>query len=122
MHLTQSLLAAAALTALVPTIGASQVSGAHSTGIGHTVFMRGSIVSDTDGQLVACVGKADNAQVGQQLTVYRTVIGSGPRATAFRREQVGSVRINQIVNDHYALVTATTGDVKTNDVVELVRP
>lgn len=122
MRLNGSLLAAAAFFALAPTMAVSQTGKARSPGIGHTFFMRGSIVSDANGQIVACVGKADNAQVGQTLIVYRTIASSGPRATSFRRDEVGRVRIDQIINDHYALVSVIAGNVKNNDIVELVRP
>lgn len=122
MHLHRSIFTAAAFLTFVPTMAVAQTDKPHSPGIGHTFFMRGSIVSDANGQLVACVGKADSARAGQELSVYRTIASGGPRATIFRREKVGSVRIDQVIDDHYALVSATAGNVKDNDIVELVRP
>jgi hypothetical protein len=122
VRLSRSILTAVALLTFLPTMAVSQTGKPRSPGFGHTFLMRGSIVSDTGGQLIACVGKADNAQAGQELTVYRTIASSGPRATNFQREKVGSVRIDQVINDHYALVSSIAGNVKTNDIVELVRP
>ena len=121
MQINRQILAAAALVAILPTMTISQSASAHSPGIGHTYFMRGSIVSDTNGQLVACVGRADNAKVGQQLAVYRTISSGGKNPLSFRRKQVGSVRVDEIINDHYASVSSTTSGIRNGDIVELAR-
>jgi hypothetical protein len=46
--------------------------------------------------------------------------GQGTKGTpAFRREDVGSIRINAIIDDHFATATVVKGDVAKNDIVEL---
>src|SRR3546814_19405470 len=79
----------------------------YAQGIGHSFFMRGSIVGkDTTGTVV-CVGKADGATVGQVLEVYRVESTTGPSKTpgaGFRRVAVGHVKIDHIFDDHFAHV------------------
>ncbi|MGE4304994.1 hypothetical protein SAMN02927924_03794 [Sphingobium faniae] len=95
-------------------------------GIGHTLFMRGMIVdTDKDGTVV-CIGKADGAEVGQTLEVYRVVQHPGPasskgNATPFHRQRVGEVRIDHVYDDHFARVSVTQGRPAKNDIVELRR-
>ena len=93
-----------------------------ATGIGHSFFMRGSIVgTDTTGTVV-CVGKADGAIVGQVLDVYRVTTTPGPSkgmGPGFRRELVGHVKVNHIFNEHFAHVSIADGAPAVNDIVEL---
>ncbi|MFZ5793430.1 MAG: hypothetical protein ACOY4B_03060 [Pseudomonadota bacterium] len=107
-------LAGIALAGAVPAL---------ATGIGHTFFMRGSIVGkDTTGTIV-CVGKADGATVGQVLDVYRmkTLPGSGFKGTgpAYRRDFIGHVRVDHIFDDHFAHVSVADGTPAVHDIVEL---
>ena len=107
-------LAGIALAGAVPAL---------ATGIGHTFFMRGSIVGkDTTGTIV-CVGKADGATVGQVLDVYRmkTLPGSGFKGTgpAYRRDLIGHVRVDHIFDDHFAHVSVADGTPAVHDIVEL---
>ena len=111
--------AAAAGLALFSTVPAT------AQGIGHTWLMRGSIVGSDDTGPVVCIGKADGAEVGQVLEVYRNVpvagssyTGTGP---AFRRQAVGHVRIDHIYDDHFAHVSVTDGKPTKHDIVELRR-
>lgn len=107
----------------VPVALAAQPSG-RSPGIGHSIFMRGSIVKATGGAFVLCVGKLHGAEAGQILKVYRNVEHPhGPRGPmSFMRKDVGTVRINAVIDDHYANAVAVSGQVKVNDIVELERP
>lgn len=98
---------------------------AFAAGIGHSLFMRGSIVGiDTTGPVV-CVGKADGATVGQVLHVYRTkaVPGAGYKGAgpAYRRDLVGHVKIDHIFDDHFAHVSVADGTPAVHDIVELRR-
>ena len=102
--------------------GASPV---FAQGIGHTFFMRGSIVgTDKDGTVV-CIGKADGAKVGQTLEVYRVVQRPGPASKGnvapFHRQRVGQVTIDHIYDDHFAHVSVKEGKPTKNDIVELRR-
>lgn len=105
----------------ISMLGASPVL---AQGIGHTFFMRGSIVgADAQGTIV-CVGRKDGAKVGQTLEVYRNVPVPGPNkvgAAPFRRQLIGHVQVNHIYDDHYAHVTVQDGQPKKHDIVELRR-
>lgn len=92
-----------------------------SQGIGHTWFMRGTIVQVDSTGTVVCIGKADGAEVGQTLGVYRILRHPGPRKSPgpdFHRQDVGEVRIDHVFDDHFAHVTVTRGRVRRNDIVE----
>lgn len=115
----RSLWIAPALLA-APLMATTQPAAA-SPGIGHTFFMRGSVVSTTGGQIVICIGRVDGAQAGQVLKVFRTVNMPGPRG-GFRRQDIGTMRIESVLNDHYANATSLAGSVNLNDIVELKRP
>ncbi len=118
------MLLSAALVAVIPSTTFAQQSGAaKAPGIGHTFFMRGSVVHVTGKQVVVCIGKADGARAGQELTVYRvSEHPHGPKGPpTFQRKQIGSVRIDAIVDDHFANATVLSGTVQKNDLVELQR-
>lgn len=92
-------------------------------GIGHSFFMKGSIVANDSNGTVVCIGKADGAEVGQTLTVYRVKTASGGKgAQAFRRDRVGQVKIDHIYDDHFAHVSVVDGKPAKHDIVELRRP
>lgn len=82
-------------------------------GLGHTFFMRWEIVRLDAGGVVACIGKADGAQVGQILEVSRAV-------GRFRR-LVGHVEVDQIFDDHFAHFQITDGVPQKGDWVRLKR-
>ena len=93
-------------------------------GIGHTWFMRGTIVGTDQTGTVICIGKADGAEVGQTLEVYRTIYQPGPRKSPgsnYTRRNVGHVRIDHVFDDHFAHVTIVDGRPVKNDIVELSR-
>jgi hypothetical protein len=113
----KSVLAALAGIALLST------TPALAQGIGHTFFMRGSIVDADSTGTVICIGKADGAEVGQSLEVYRVKAAPGPGkgAPSYRRDLVGHVKIDHIFDDHFAHVRVTDGKPAKNDIVELAR-
>ncbi len=91
-------------------------------GLAHTWLMRGQVVHVQRDAAVICIGRADGARTGQVLDVYRVrQLPGSPRSTVpnFRRERVGAVTINAIVDDHFARVEITEGRVARNDIVEL---
>ncbi|MBC7504209.1 MAG: hypothetical protein H7267_00525 [Sandarakinorhabdus sp.] len=68
-------------------------TAASAAGIGHSFFMRGSVVRMENGTSTVCIGKTDGARVGQVLDVVRVTTGQGTKGVpAFRREDVGSPR------------------------------
>ena len=86
------------------------------------VAARGQIVDITGDIATLCIGKADGAQPGQILDVYRAVPVSIPQkgnAPAFRRQEIGHVRIDSIVDDHFARASVIGGKVANHDIVEL---
>jgi len=92
-------------------------------GIGHTFFMRGSIVEADSTGTVICIGKADGAEVGQSLEVYRVKSLPGPAKgpPSYRRDLVGHVTIDHIFDDHFAHVRVADGNPTKHDIVELRR-
>ncbi len=110
------ILAAMLTLAPVPWMAAS------AQGLKHTLFMRGQVVDITGETATLCIGKADGAKSGQVLDVYRAVPVSIPQkgnAPAFRRQEIGHVRIDSIVDDHFARASVIGGKVATHDIVEL---
>ncbi len=114
---------AAVLAVAGPAIAAAPPASP-SPGLWHSWIMRGSVVKAGSKDLVICVGGADGAQPGQILTAFRNVEHpQGPnRVPMFARHQVGRVRIDTILDDHFATATVVTGDVQLSDTVELERP
>lgn len=104
----------------ISMLGASPL---FAQGIGHTWFMRGTVVAVDKTGTVVCIGKADGAEVGQTLDVVRAVYHPGPSkaGTGYHRQNVGHVRIDHIFDDHFAHVTVVDGRVAKNDIVELAR-
>lgn len=91
--------------------------------VGHTFFMRGSIVEADSTGTVICIGKADGAEVGQSLGVYRVKSLPGPSKgpPSYRRDLVGHVTIDHIFDDHFAHVRIADGSPAKHDIVELRR-
>lgn len=116
--LRRTMLASLAAAALITSVNA------HAQGIGHTFFMRGSIVANDSSGTVVCIGRADGAEVGQTLDVYRVTQRPGPSkgASNFRRDLVGHVQIEHVFDDHFAHVRVLDGHPKKHDIVELRRP
>lgn len=98
------------------------VAPAYAQGIGHTFIMRGTVVDMTRGVVTVCIGRADGAQVGQTLSVVRiSSIGAAGKTLSFRRQDIGSLTISRIVDDHFAQATVVSGRIAKNDIVEFRR-
>ncbi len=87
----------------------------------HRYFMSGSIVETSDSDVYLCIGSKDGASVGQELDVYKLIRIASPRPT-FKRELTGKVKITEIIDEHFANATVTSGKAEKNDIVELVHP
>ncbi len=91
----------------------------------HKYVMKGQILDVTDGQAYLCIGTADGAKPGQEFPVYRyeKLPYEGPKqpAPSFKRVEVGKVKVNEVVDVHFATATIVSGDVKANDSAELGR-
>lgn len=113
-------LTTAALAAILLSTAACSVL----QGAGHQYLMRGQVVEVTGSELVLCVGSGDGATAGQELTAYELVssnVGGPKNPTRWAKVRVGTVRIGQVVDEHFARAEVTSGDVQVNDVVELKR-
>lgn len=97
---------------------------AGGTSFKHEYMMRGQILEAETGSVVVCVGKKDGAEIGQVLDVVRHVPKSphakdaGPR---FRKQDIGTVKITSLFDDHYARAEIVKGSPKVHDMVELER-
>ena len=90
----------------------------------HKYIMRGQILEATADGVYLCIGSADGAEVGQELKVYRFVRVPGPRPPEqpnFRKEETGTVKITEIVDEHFAKAKILTGEARENYIVELYK-
>jgi len=88
----------------------------------HKYFMKGQILDVSGGEAYLCIGSAEGAKEGQEFLVYRhgklpyNQKGGTP---SFKREEVGAVKISQVVEEHFAKAKILRGDIRVNDVAEL---
>lgn len=86
-------------------------------------LMKGQILDVADGEAYLCIGSAEGARTGQEFTVFRFTrmqpIGAKQQPT-YKRDPVGAVKITEVVDEHYARAKVVRGDVRTNDVAELM--
>ena len=81
-----------AFTAFLLTVGVA----AMAQGLGHTWFMRGSIVGIDYHGPVVCVGRADGAEGGQVFDAYRSAPAHlGWRHTLHLRKKLGELCSNR---------------------------
>ena len=106
-------------------VGILGLSGCESMqSANHAYLMQGEILSVDGSNVVACVGDKHGAKVGQELDVVRhTAIQSkvphDSIKTRFKREMIGKVRIDSLVDEHYANAKIISGTAAVNDMVEL---
>lgn len=120
MNLLPKFVAAAVLAMMSPAAAFAQ----YAPSTVHSVSMRGAVVHTARGRVVVCIGTADGAHAGQELTVYRVSQSQhGPKGQpTFRRTRVGTVRIDLVRGEHFANARVTSGTARLNDIVELRRP
>lgn len=103
---------------------AAATTPAGARGVWHGYIMRGQIVELEGGVVTLCVGRADGAKPGQVLNVVRyTRMGGASKGgpPTLRRDDVGAVRIDAVVDDHFAQATVVSGRAAKQDMVELSR-
>lgn len=91
----------------------------------HARVMRGSIIDRTPSGIYLCIGSEEGARVGQVLTVYRI---SKERfrdhkdtpGLSFSRTPTGTLRITEILDEHFAVAVMVSGEAEVGSVVELV--
>jgi hypothetical protein len=84
--------------------------------------MKGSIIAVSEEGVYLCIGTADGATPGQVLAVVHVTRqpGRSPKAPPrFAREYVGKVRIDEVVDEHFARATVVKGEAHEGDIVEL---
>ncbi len=87
----------------------------------HGYLMKGNIIKTTDSEVYLCIGSEEGAAVGQELDVYKVV--HVRRATPiYKHVHTGKVKITEIIDEHFAKATVTSGKTEKGDIVQLVRP
>jgi hypothetical protein len=89
----------------------------------HKYVMRGQILQVTGDEAYLCIGSRDGARVGDELEVFRnTSLPGNPKfGPRFKREKIGVVRIDAIVDEHYATATIISGTAEVYSIAELER-
>ena len=108
---------------LLIAAGATAAGAADDASAMHQYVMRGAIIEAPVDGVYLCIGTADGAKVGEELEVSRVtrdVHASSKGRPKFKHEVVGKIRIDEIVDVHYAKATVISGSVKEHDVAELV--
>ena len=107
------------LTSLVVFLGL--LSACVSNPFYHENFMRGQVVGIDDDETVVCIGSQDGAKKGQELQVYRYVWEGATQGGIddYRVDNVGTLQIKSVVNEHFARAIIIEGDVQKHDTVEL---
>lgn len=109
-------LLAAATLLVVPAVRAGE------PGIRHTVFMAGSVIEASADGIYLCIGTADGTKPGQVLNVVRLTRdrrGNPKQGVRIDRERVGTVKIDAIVDEHFAQAMVLDGKVEKGDIVRL---
>jgi hypothetical protein len=109
-----------AFFALLPVLGSSATAE-----VWHRYIMRGQVVEMQGQAVILCVGRAEGAKPGQVLTVVRFIGTTGVSKGAPpvpRRDDVGAVRIDRVIDEHFAEATVVNGQARKFDLVELKAP
>ena len=90
----------------------------------HEHLMKGQILEVTDNSAYLCIGSKDGAEVGDQFAVYKFTRGVNPDSKYsahphYEREQVGKIKITEIVDEHMAKANILSGEVKPHYFIEL---
>jgi hypothetical protein len=91
-------------------------------GIRHTVFMAGSVIEASADGIYLCIGTADGAKPGQVLNVVRLTRDrrvNPKQGVRIHREKVGTVKVDAIVDQHFAQATVLDGKVEKGDIARL---
>jgi len=96
------------------------LTGCANSDFSHDYLMRGQIVSASPDNIVVCLGLDDGAEVGQELTVYRffETHNNNEGASGFEKRSVGTIRVEKIIDKHFAKVTVLKGEINKSDMVQ----
>lgn len=97
------------------------LAGCANSGFSHKYLMRGQVIAASSDNVVVCVGLDDGAKVGQELLAYRffETNNSGEGDDFYEKRNVGKVKIEKIINEHYAKVSVIEGNIEKHDLVQL---
>ncbi len=99
------------------------VSACSTSQFSHEYLMKGQVVSTNNDDVIVCIGTADGATVGQELAAYRFTVEQGAEEGSeyYNKVKIGHIKIQAIINKHFARATVLDGDIQDNDMVELTR-
>lgn len=120
---SKSVFAASVLAA--STLLVVPAAPAGEPGIRHTVFMAGRVIEASADAIYLCIGTADGARPGQVLDVVRVTRDSRANArqgVRIHREKVGTVKVDAVVDEHFAQAMVLDGEVAAGDIVGLGDP
>jgi len=97
------------------------LTGCANSDFSHNYLMKGQVISATDDNIYICVGLNDGAKVGQILEAYRFVMNddNDEGADFFLKQETGQIRIEELVDEHFAKVSVVEGEIKKHDIVLL---
>ena len=106
---------------IVITVFGLIISGCANSDFAHKNFMKGQIISVDDNNIYVCVGVEDGAKVGQIFEAYRYILNddNDEGAEFFHKQETGHIRIEELVDGHFAKVSVLEGEVQKNDIVLL---
>ena len=109
--------------ALVALIGLGSIGCSTASSLFHSHMTRGNIVDViNEREVVLCIGSDDGAMPGQVLRVFRTIYLDDGAGEHFRYKNMdaGRVRIQSVIDEHYARAEVLNGKLEKYDHVELL--
>lgn len=100
-------------------IGGLTLNCATGSAIYHGGLMKGSVISATGNEGVICIGSKDGAEVGQVWNTVRIETQGTGKTSKFIWVPSGSVKIVEIIDEHFAKVSVVDGKLEKGYVAEL---
>ena len=87
----------------------------------HEHMMSGQVVSVEGKSVVVCIGSVDGAQPGMVLEVFEVeYTGSITEGNDnYSQKTVGEIRVDSIIDEHFARASIVKGNIEPNNVAEL---
>lgn len=78
------------------------------------------MVGVDDSEVVVCIGSKDGAKEGQFLNIYRVEYEAGSQNGdgGIRRQNVGELKVDSVIDEHFARAINLKGNVRKRDIVE----
>jgi hypothetical protein len=81
--------------------------------------MRGQIIDIVDKYIILCIGSKNGAQVGDEFPVYVIAKATPGFTRHYRKVQTGTVKITEIIDNHYFKGAIIHGTADMHSIVEL---